>query len=134
LRAGDGSTGATTAVAFEKLADSAALDAAIGAAMAQGKPVLFDFYADWCVECKRMERTTFVDADVRREMDQFVLLKVDVTAQNDADVALQRRFGIVGPPATLFFACGSDERRGLRLVGYEAAIPFAERLRQARQC
>jgi thiol:disulfide interchange protein DsbD len=134
LRAGDGGTGATTAVAFERLADSAALDAAIGAAMAQGKPVLFDFYADWCVECKRMEHTTFVDADVRREMDQFVLLKVDVTAQNDADVALQRRFGIVGPPATLFFACGSDERRPLRLVGYEPATAFAERLRQARQC
>jgi len=134
LRSGDGGGSAIAAVAFEKLADSAALDAAVGAAQAQGKPVLFDFYADWCVECKRMERTTFVDADVRRELDGFVLLKADVTAQNDADVALQRRFGIVGPPATLFFACGSDERRALRLVGYEAPTAFAERLRQARQC
>lgn len=134
LRSSEGGAGTVSAVAFEKLLDSAALDAAVGAAQAQGKPVLFDFYADWCVECKRMERTTFVDADVRREMDRFVLLKVDVTAQNDADVALQRRFGIVGPPATLFFACGNDERRPLRLVGYEAPDAFAERLRQARQC
>jgi thiol:disulfide interchange protein DsbD len=62
------------------------------------------------------------------------MLKVDVTEQNEADVALQRRFDIVGPPATLFFGCGTDERRELRLIGYEAAAPFADRVRRARTC
>jgi thiol:disulfide interchange protein DsbD len=133
LRDGGGSA-ATPAPLFEKLADGAALDRAIAAASAAGKPVLFDFYADWCVECKRMERTTFADAAVRDALGDFVMLKVDVTAQNDADVELQRRFGIIGPPATLFFACGSDERRELRLVGYEAPQPFAERVQRARTC
>jgi thiol:disulfide interchange protein DsbD len=119
---------------FQPLETTSELDRAIAAANAAGRPVLFDFYADWCVECKRMERNTFTDAAVRDALSDYVLLKVDVTAQDDDDVALQRRFGIVGPPATLFFHCGSDERRDLRLVGYEGPAPFAERVRRASQC
>jgi thiol:disulfide interchange protein DsbD len=133
LRAG--STG-TTAVAapFRHLTNAAELDAAIAAASVEGKPVLFDFYADWCVECKRMEKYVFTDAAVREALDGFVLLKIDVTDQTDDDVALQQRFGIIGPPATLFFSCHGDERRPLRLVGYEHAEAFVERLRQATSC
>ena len=96
--------------------------------------MLFDFYADWCVECKRMEATTFADAGVRGALDGFVLLKIDVTDQTDEQEALQQRFGIIGPPATLFFSCRGDENRPLRLIGYEAAEPFAERVRQASSC
>jgi len=121
-------------VPFQRLETPTELDRAVAAANAAGKPVLFDFYADWCVECKRMERNTFTDAGVRAALSDYVLLKVDVTAQDDDDVALQRRFGIVGPPATLFFHCGTDERREHRLVGYEDPAPFAERLRRASQC
>jgi thiol:disulfide interchange protein DsbD len=133
LRAGGGAAEAPK-MPFQPLETTSELDRAIAAANAAGRPVLFDFYADWCVECKRMERNTFTDAAVRDALSDYVLLKVDVTAQDDDDVALQRRFGIVGPPATLFFHCGSDERRDLRLVGYEDPAPFAERVRRASQC
>jgi thiol:disulfide interchange protein DsbD len=129
-----GGAAAAPKVPFQRLETTAELDRAIAAANAAGKPVLFDFYADWCVECKRMERDTFTDDAVRAALSDYVLLKVDVTAQDENDVALQRRFGIIGPPATLFFHCGTDERRDLRLVGYEGPAPFAERLRRATRC
>ena len=119
---------------FRMVEDAAALDRELGAAATAGRPALLDFYADWCVECKRMERTTFTDPAVRVAMDDFVLLKIDVTDQNADHRALQQRFGIIGPPATLFFPCATEERRALRLVGYEAAAPFAARLAQGRRC
>lgn len=131
--------GATTAVAeagprFRVVADAAALERELAAAAAAGRPALVDFYADWCVECKRMERTTFTDPAVRAAMADFALLKIDVTDQNAEHRALQQRFGIIGPPATLFFPCTTEERRALRLIGYEAAAPFAARLAEARRC
>ena len=131
---GGGGAAPATNVPFQRVANGAELDAAIARASAGGKSVLFDFYADWCVECKRMEATTFADAGVRGALDGFVLLKVDVTDQTDEQEALQQRFGIIGPPATLFFSCRGDENRPLRLIGYEAAEPFAERVRQASSC
>jgi thiol:disulfide interchange protein DsbD len=131
--------GATTAVAeagprFRVVADVGALERELAAAAAAGRPALVDFYADWCVECKRMERTTFTDPAVRAAMADFALLKIDVTDQNAEHRALQQRFGIIGPPATLFFPCTTEERRALRLIGYEAAAPFAARLAEARRC
>jgi thiol:disulfide interchange protein DsbD len=81
-----------------------------------------------------MERYTFTDGDVLRELGGFVLLKVDVTDQDPHHVDLQRRFGIVGPPATLFFGCSGQEKRPLRLVGFEDAPAFVQRLQQARSC
>jgi thiol:disulfide interchange protein DsbD len=130
---------ATTAVTepeprFRMVEDAAALDRELAAAAAAGRPALLDFYADWCVECKRMERTTFTDPAVRAAMADFTLLKIDVTDQDADHRALQQRFGIIGPPATLFFPCTTEERRALRLVGYEAATPFAARLAEGRRC
>lgn len=78
-----------------------------------------------------MERYTFPEAPVQQALADVTLLKVDVTAQNAQDVELQRRFGIIGPPATLFFR-DATEQRSLRLVGYEAAQPFAARILQAK--
>ena len=129
-------TAAVTAPAplFRMVEDATALDRELSEAAEAGRPVLLDFYADWCVECKRMERTTFVDPAVQAAFGDFVMLKIDVTDQNEAHRALQQRFGIIGPPATLFFACSVDERRELRLVGYEAAEPFATRLAEGRRC
>jgi thiol:disulfide interchange protein DsbD len=121
-------------VPFQRVGSSAELDAAIARAAAAGKPVLFDFYADWCVECKRMEGTTFADAGVRAALEGFVLLKIDVTDQTDEQEALQQRFGIIGPPATLFFSCQDEENRPLRLIGYEGAGPFAQRVQRASSC
>jgi thiol:disulfide interchange protein DsbD len=119
---------------FRMITSAAELDRALADASAQRRAVLFDFYADWCVECKRMEKYTFTDPDVLASLDDFVTLKIDVTAQNDDDKALQKNFSIVGPPATLFFACEAGERESLRLVGFEHATPFAERLARARGC
>ena len=105
--------------------------AALAQARASGKPVLFDFYADWCIECKRMERSTFRDTAVIAAAGDFVLIKADVTEQSEAHVALQQRFGIIGPPATLFFDAAGNELRGERLIGYEDAPTFAARLGRA---
>ena len=118
-------------LAFRTIKSSEDLDRELAAAQAAGKPLLFDFYADWCVACKEMEAYTFTDPGVQAALADFVLLKADVTANDELDQALMQRFGIIGPPATLFFNGSPAERRGLRLVGFEKADPFTERVRRA---
>lgn len=120
----------TRALAFRTIKSSADLDRALAAARAAGKPLLFDFYADWCVACKEMEKYTFTEPQVHTALDGFVLLKADVTANDAVDQALMKRLGIIGPPATLFYVEGR-ERRELRLFGFEQAAPFAARARRA---
>ena len=73
------------------------------AAQAAGQPVMLDFYADWCVSCKEMERYTFTDAGVQAELARAVLLQADVTANDAEDQALLQHFGILGPPTIVFF-------------------------------
>jgi thiol:disulfide interchange protein DsbD len=118
------------ALSFRTIKSSADLDRELATAQAAGKPLLLDFYADWCVSCKEMEKYTFTDPAVQSALSGFVLLKADVTANDGLDQALMKRFGIIGPPGTLFFAEGS-ERRELRLVGYEKAAAFAARAQRA---
>jgi thiol:disulfide interchange protein DsbD len=119
---------------FDTIKSSADLDRELAAAGAAGQPVVLDFYADWCVACKEMEKYTLPKPAVQAELAGFVRLKADVTPNDDVDQALMKRFGIIGPPATLFFACGKDERRELRLIGFEDEAAFVQRLRRARQC
>ena len=107
------------------------LDAQVAAAAAAGQPVLLDFYADWCVSCKEMERYTFTDATVQELMSRAVLLRADVTANTDADQALLRRFGIFGPPTIAFYDAKGKEQAAFRVVGFMKAPAFAEVLRQA---
>ena len=110
---------------------SADLDREIAAASAAGKPVMLDFYADWCVTCKELERYTFPDPAVIDAMEQFVVLQADVTANDAEDKALmQERFGIPGPPAILFFDDSGEELRGYRLVGFVPADEFAAHLNE----
>lgn len=118
------------ALQFRTIKSSADLDRELAAAQATGKPLLFDFYADWCVSCKEMEKYTFTDPAVQSALADFVLLKADVTANDALDQALMQRFGIIGPPGTLFFVDGA-ELRGLRLVGYEKAAAFTARVQDA---
>jgi thiol:disulfide interchange protein DsbD len=113
---------------FKTVRSVAELDAAIAAA---GKPVMLDFYADWCVSCKEMERFTFNDAEVQRLLAGFVLLKADVT-QNTADEReLLRRFRLFGPPGTIFFDAQGREITALRVIGFQSADRFTQTLRGA---
>jgi thiol:disulfide interchange protein DsbD len=110
--------------AFERVATVDKLDARLAEAKAAGKPVMLDFYADWCVSCKEMERFTFADPKVASRMKQMVLLQADVTANSDADKALLKRFGLFGPPGIIFWNAGGKELADLRVVGFQNAETF----------
>jgi len=90
------------------------------------KPVYLDFYADWCIECKRMERTTFQDSEIVELSQHFTLLKADVTANDDIDQALMSHFGIFGPPASLFFAADGQSLNVHNFFGYKDAAALKQ--------
>ena len=107
------------------------LNREIQSANAAGKPVMLDFYADWCVSCKEMEKYTFSDGNVQATLSNFVLLKADVTENDDIDAALMKEFGIFGPPAIMFFDLQGQERSKHRVVGFMKAEPFNAHINKA---
>lgn len=128
-----GASVATQAPSFRRVKTVADLQQAVAAASAAGKPVMLDFYADWCVSCKEMEHFTYSQPEVQAAMSRFVLLKADVTANDDDDRALLKHFDLFGPPATIFYNTDGKELTGLRLIGFEKADAFLARLDKARQ-
>ena len=120
---------AAAAITFMPVSSVAGLDAALAAAA--GRPVMLDFYADWCVSCKEMERFTFRDPKVAARLQQAVLLKADVTANTDEQRALLRRFRLFGPPGTVFFDARGAELPGARVVGFQAPDRFRQSLDSA---
>jgi len=96
-----------------------------------GRPVMLDFYADWCVSCKEMERFTFSDPSVRAVMDKMLLLQADVTENNAQHKLLLKRFSLFGPPGIIFFDAQGREIKGLRVVGYQDSDRFLKTLAQA---
>jgi thiol:disulfide interchange protein DsbD len=96
-----------------------------------GRPVMLDFYADWCVSCKEMERFTFSDPNVRAVMDKMLLLRADVTENNEQHNLLLKRFSLFGPPGIIFFDAQGREIKGLRVVGYQDSEHFLKTLAQA---
>lgn len=92
-----------------------------------GKVVMLDFYADWCVSCKEMEKLTFTAQAIRASLDRMVVLQADVTANNADDKALLKRFHLFGPPGILFFKQGS-ELANARVIGYQPPDKFAQSL------
>ena len=118
-------TGKSTS--FIRVASVAELDRALANA---GKPVLLDFYADWCVSCKEMERFTFQDKNVKRQISAMLLLQADVTANSAADAALLKRFGLFGPPGIIFFDRHGNELEQYRVIGYRPPERFAPVLAQ----
>ncbi len=135
LSSGGAAAGEGEELPFRPIAGIADLDRELAAAAAAGRPVMVDFYADWCVSCKEMEKYTFSDPQVRNDLGRFVLLKADVTANNDDHQALLKRFGIFGPPTTAFFASGGTECTNFRLVGFVPATAFRDHLaRLAAEC
>lgn len=106
---------------FELVASVAELDQRLATST---KPVMLDFYADWCVSCKEMELFTFSDPSVAQKMSQMLLLKADVTANNANDRALLKRFSLFGPPGIIFFEAGGREIQSIRVVGFQDAKQF----------
>ncbi|MCP4126364.1 MAG: protein-disulfide reductase DsbD [Gammaproteobacteria bacterium] len=101
-------------------------------AAANGRPVMLDFAADWCVTCKEMERYTFSDPAVITALEEFVLLQADVTANDKTDKALlQGRFGMPGPPSIMFFDRNGKERKNFRVVGFVPADEFVNHVTKA---
>jgi thiol:disulfide interchange protein DsbD len=115
---------------FEPIHSVAELDAIVAQAAAAGQPVMLDFYADWCASCKEMERYTFSDPAVRSQLGNLRLLRADVTANNDDDQALLRRFGIFGPPTIAFYDRSGQEQPAYRVVGYMKAGEFSSLLQR----
>ncbi len=116
-------------VHFSRVKSNAELDQRI--AQAGGQVVILDFYADWCVSCKEMERFTFIDEAVQKSMNNALLLQVDVTANNEDDKALLKRFGLFGPPGILFFDAKGNELSDFRVIGYQNAERFSQSLKRA---
>ena len=110
---------------FERVKTLAELEARVKAA---GRPVMLDFYADWCVTCKEMERYTFTDHAVQARLSGTLLLQVDVTANTEDDRALLKRFRLFGPPGIVFFDAGGAEVRSVRVIGYQPPAEFLKSL------
>ena len=115
---------------FKRVKSIEDLRSAVGQAGQQNRASMMDFYADWCVECKRMEKTTFTDEGVLALMDGMQALQADVTDHDDTDQELMKSFGIIGPPAILFFDSEGREMKPYRLVGYFDADEFGDHLRK----
>jgi thiol:disulfide interchange protein DsbD len=126
LRAASGAASSAEAphLRFEKVKNITELEARLR--QADGKVVMLDFYADWCVSCIELERFTFSDARVIARLKDVVLLQADVTANNEDDKALQKRFNLFGPPGIIFF--GADGKERGRVIGYEDPEKFLSSL------
>ncbi len=116
---------------FERVKGLDELNARIQQASARGQTVMLDFYADWCISCKEMERYTFSDAGVQQALADTLLLQADVTANDATDQALLQHFGLFGPPSILFFGPDGSERRPYRVMGFMDADSFRPHVVQA---
>lgn len=131
--AGNGaSSPAATEDGWQTLESAADLDSALARARAAGQPLLLDWYADWCISCKVIEREVLQAPAVRQTLQGWQLIRFDMTASTAEQRALLDRYGLFGPPALQLFAAGGDEWRDLRVIGEIDAAAFAERLAQAR--
>ena len=111
-----------SALPFKQVANVQQLEAEL----AKGRPVMLDFYADWCVSCKEMEKFTFSAAPVKAALEGAVLLQADVTSNSNEDKALLKRYGLFGPPAIILFDGEGKELE--RVIGYQDAARFQQTL------
>lgn len=115
-------------LAFRQIKGIEELDTAVQLAVEQGRPVMLDFYADWCISCKEMEAFTFSNSGVQAALDDFMLLQADVTDNDEQDRALLQHLGLFGPPAILFYDHTGQEMRDYRIVGFMGASRFTSHI------
>jgi thiol:disulfide interchange protein DsbD len=120
------SQSAMPALQFDTVTSVAGLEAALAAATAAGAPVMVDVTAEWCVSCKEMEHYTFTDPGVIAALEPYVLLRADVTENNDDDKALLRYFDAYGPPTIAFFDRSGQKHKAFELVGFVPADEFSD--------
>lgn len=113
---------------FQRVTNSAQLDALLNQAKQKGQPVLLDFYADWCVTCKEMELLTFSNEKVKAALSTYQLIQVDVTKNTVEHQRILKQYALFGPPAILFFDANGDEKIARRVIGFMKAERFLERL------
>lgn len=121
------------ALQFKQIKGPNGLNAAIQQAVTKNKPIMLDFYADWCISCKEMESFTFSDEKVKLTLNDFVILQSDVTANDDEDQALLRELGLFGPPAILFYDKAGNELSNYRIMGFMGATKFASHVESFKQ-
>ncbi|MGB5305947.1 MAG: protein-disulfide reductase DsbD [Gammaproteobacteria bacterium] len=128
---GDSSTRTSEHLQFQRIKSVTDFQSALQRSTAEGKPVMLDFYADWCTYCIKMEDYTFSDSKVQQALAGVTLLQADVTRNDATDLALLNHFNLFAPPAILFFAANGLEQRNHRLIGFLNAGDFLVRVRDA---
>ena len=118
-------------VSFKRIKSLEDLKFVLEEAVMENKPVMLDFYADWCVSCKEMEVYTFTDESVQRALSNLILIQADVTLNDTIDQALMREFDVFGPPTIIFFDHNGRRQKGYEIVGYMKAKEFAEHVNEA---
>ena len=126
-----GKTLSESKIKFKVVHNLDQLDQQIDIAKKQNKPVLVDFYADWCISCIVMENQVFPQAEIRNKLNKFHLVKADVTKNSKENQALLNKFGLFGPPSILLLDKKGNEHKSLRMVGEISKEGFEQRLIKA---
>ena len=106
------------------------LQNAVAQAKAMGRPVMLDFYADWCISCKEMDAFTFSDSRVQELLASAVVVQADVTKNDQDDQELLKAFDLFGPPGIIFYNAAGQELRAARVIGFMDADNFSSHIQQ----